>query len=384
MDTRHRKHPHLKTYKHKGVTWWLVSFQLQGHQVRKRGFATYEAAELFYFSTRQQIRDGSWVTASANLMASMTLNELYVHYCRRIGQKRGKATIVNGSSSWRHHIGPMLGQKKAKQIGKRTLAVWVDALRDKGLSDNSIKTVKAELSNVLKMAFDYDLISSLPVWPRLYARPQKKVMFKPVEIRQLLEGFKNPQYQLMAYVQYQLALRVNELLGLRPGAFNLDACTVVIDRQMGRHMKNLPWLERLTPTKNKIVRTLPISRELADALKPYVSDRQSDAPLWVSTYLNPVSESAYRAALVGAAQRVGITRPISTHCLRASMLDYLVNHSGLNIHAVAYIGRHSAKVLVSRYSQPDLEQLFATLAGKTGGNVALNCTLAALECEKGA
>ena len=378
METRHRKHPHLKTYKHKGATFWRVSYQLQGHQVRKRGFATYEAAELFYFNSRQQIRDGSWIKASVNLMASMTLNELYQHYCRRIGNRRAKATIVNGANSWRLHIGPLLGVKKPKQVGKRTLALWVDALRDKGLTDNSIKAIKAELSNVLKMAFDYDLIQTLPTWPKLVARPKKKEIFSPSEIRQLLDGFNSPQYKLMAYVQYQLALRVNELLGLRPGAFDLDNCKVVIDRQLGRHMKNQPWLERLTPTKNRIVRTLPISRELADALRPYVEGRETNAPLWVSSYLNPVSENAYSTALLRAAERAGITRKISTHCLRASMLDYLVNHSGLNIHAVAYIGRHSAKVLVSRYSKPDLEQLFGLFASETAGAAVLSCKNLAL------
>jgi len=347
--------------------------------VRKQGFASLEAAELFYFQARKEIREGTWIKSSVNILASMKLDDLYKRYCDKIGCRRSKATRVNGASSWKLHISPTLGMKNAKQVGKRTLALWVDSLRENGLSDNSIKVVKAELSNVLKMAYEYDLIDALPKFPQLYATPAKKSMFKPAEIASILRGFTNSQYQLMAAVQYQLALRIGELLGLTPGDVNLEARTITISKQMNRHGKGLPWAKRLTPTKNRIVRDLPITAELAEALKPYVQHRENDAPLWISSYLEPVSENAYISALKGAAKRAGITQKISSHCLRASMLDFLVNHSGLNIHAVAWLGRHSAKVLVSRYSQPDLDQLAKVYGRKMAGANVLPCKNTALD-----
>ena len=379
MATKRTKTPHIKGYQYKGGTFYRVTFQLKGHQVRKQGFASLEAAELFYFQARKDIREGTWVKSSVNMLATMKLDDLYERYCEKIGYRRAKATKVNGATSWRCHISPTLGMKTAKQIGKRTLALWVDTLREKGLSDNSIKVVKAELSNVLKMAYDYDLIDALPKFPQLYAKPAMKAMFKPAEVASIIRGFTNSQYQLMAAVQYQLALRIGELLGLTPGDVDLEARTVTISKQMSRHARGLAWADRLTPTKNRIVRALPITAELAEALKPYVQHRENDAPLWISSYLEPVSENAYIDALKGAAKRAGIAETISSHCLRASMLDFLVNHSGLNIHAVAWLGRHSAKVLVSRYSQPDLDQLARVYGRKMARANVLSCKDAALD-----
>ena len=378
--TKHRtKSPHIKPYNYKGSVFFRVSFQLNGHQVRKQGFASVEAAEEFYFQSRKEIREGTWIKSSVNLMANMKMDELYARYCRKVGFRRADATRRNGETSWRVHISPTLGKKTAKQVGKRTLALWVDHLREKGLSDNTIGVVKAEISNVLKMAYDYDLIDALPKFPKLYKKPAMKAMFKPADIHRILAAFTNPQYQVMAAVQYSLALRVGELLGLTPGDVNFAEGTILINKQMARQDRGKPWSERLKPTKNKISRALPLTPELADALKPYVECRNSDAPLWISSYLEPVSEMAYITALKGAAERAGFTKPISSHCLRASMLDYLVNHSGLNIHAVAWLGRHSAKVLVSRYSQPDLEQLSRIYHQKMAKAAVLSCKSTALE-----
>jgi len=377
MTERLRKHPHIKPYGKSGVVYFRVTYQLQGHQVRKMDFASFEEAEFFYFESRRMIRDGTWICASANLMSKMNMNSLYERYCSKVGRNRSAATIQNGGLAWRNHIRPLLGNKKASDIGKQTLAVWVDALREKGLTDNTIKTVKAELSNVLKMAFDYDLIKSLPTFPRLNAAPSKKKIFSPSEIQRILAGMKNPQYRLMAYVQYQLALRAGELIGLRVGCIDFESRTILIDKQHDRTKSKLNWFKRLGPTKNRIVRALPVSTELLELLKPYVEGRDKRAPLWISNYLQPVSDSAYKVALTRGFESSELEGKFTSHCLRASMLDFLVNNSGLNIQAVAWLGRHSAKVLVSRYSAPDIEKIFAVVGHKMAPTAVLNCNIPA-------
>lgn len=377
MTERNRKHPHIKSYQYNSGTFYCVSYQLQGHQVRKRGFASFEEAEFFYFESRKMIRDGSWIKASVNLMSKMNLDTLYERYCSKIGHKRSLASIKNGLGAWKNHISPLLGNKKASDIGKQTLALWVDALREKGLTDNSIKIPRAELSNVLKMAFDYDLIQMLPAFPKLKSRPKKKSIYSPNEIQKILRGIDNPQYRLMAFVQYQLALRVGELLALRVGCFNEEDSTVLIDKQVDRNSRDKNWFKRLGPTKNRIVRRLPVSQELLELIQPYLEARDKRSPLWISSYLHPVSDSAYKAALKRGFDSAELEGSFSSHCLRASMLDFLVNYSGLNIQAVAWLGRHSAKVLVSRYSKPNIEQIVATMTQKLKPTNVLSCNLAA-------
>ena len=378
MASRRTSHPHIRSYKRGGAIFWKVTFALLGVQVRRQSFSSADAAEEFYHSARKSIREGTWVRASGTQLDSMNLNELYQMYCNKIGNSRSDATIKNGAMVWRTHIRLILGSKKPRAITKRALALWTDSLRDKGLSDNSIKVVRAELSNVLRMACDYELLDTIPAFPKLTPKPKRKELFSPSEIQQILRGFKDNQYRLMALVQYQLGLRINEMLALRHGAIDLDNRTVLIDCQVGRHTKGLNWEDRLKPVKNRIVRALPIGRDLAEALKAHLESRNSGGPLWVSSRGTPVSESSYSRALKLAAIEAGITRPISSHSVRASCLNYLVNDSGLPVSAVAWFGRHEAAVLLARYSRPEKHKVFEYFGTNSAPELATNCEFLAI------
>ena len=59
------------------------------------------------------------------------------------------------------------------------------------------------------------------------------------------------------------------------------------------------------------------------------------------------------------------------------MLDYLVNKTNLGVQAVAYYARHSVKILVSRYSQADVEGLFAFFQRSEPVRLTQSCDLLA-------
>jgi hypothetical protein len=59
------------------------------------------------------------------------------------------------------------------------------------------------------------------------------------------------------------------------------------------------------------------------------------------------------------------------------MLDWLVNHSGLSIQTVAYYGRHTAAVLVSRYSQPDMSQIYEVFGRREAPGRLASCKIVA-------
>ncbi len=343
---------------------------------------SYSEAEDFYSQARSLIRAGQWNRLSVHKMKSWSLGNIYDFYCKTVGHKRSAATIRNGRNSWTVHINPLIGNMKPAEVSRRTLSAWVNQLRKNGQCDNSIKTAKAELSNILKVAVDYELISSVPQFPKLTARPRKKELLTPQEIRLVIDAADSPQLKVMLLVQYQLALRLGELVGLEAGKFDLDAGTVLIDQQVVKSQKIGSWRQRVGPTKNRISRRLPLSAEVIEAVRPYVESRNPTAPMWISRQLTPVSPNCYSEGLKRAVAKTGIEKLITTHCLRASMLDFLVNHSGLNIHAVAYYGRHTAKVLVSRYSQPDLDQIFAVFGSQHPAALDSSCNLVATETKE--
>ena len=368
MKTRTRSHSHIKGYRKGGSSWFRVSFQLLGHQVRKQGFHSFEAAEEYYTSVRREIRAGTYQSTHAHEMRDATVDELYVRFCASRGAQRSARTIEIGARNWRLHVGPVLGGLRVREVGRRELSRLVTGLRKKGLSDNSILTIKAELQNVLKMACEYELISHLPVFPKLVARPGMKNRFSPSEIARVIGQVEDPQKQLMIKLQYRLALRVGELLGLTPGKFNLQEGWVLIDQQK---VDSRGW--EVGPTKNRISRRLPLSGDLIEELRDYVVARDPSSPLWISIQLCPVSRNAYRKMLSKAAQSANLGRRMTTHSLRASMLNFLVNKTNMSVHSVAYFGRHDASQLLARYSGADIADVFAAFRKAEGTNAALIC-----------
>ena len=358
MKTATRKHPHLKRYKTRGIWFWKVSFALMGHQVRKQGFASFQAAEEYYHSVRALIRSGEFGSLSTHEMSGWTMDEMWDLYFRTVGAARRKATRANGSSVWKNHIKGLIGSYKVVDVSRKVLTSFVGKLRDKGLSDNYIHTIKAEVMNVLKFAQDYEVIEFVPPFPNLSKKPKKKEICSPEEVFAIAAAAPTRQWRDMILVQYTLALRIGELLGLTPGKFNLEEGWVMIDAQKTRSKEERGRFN-LGPTKTGISRKLPLSPSLVELLEPYVQNREPQAPLWISDWLTPVSRAGYTKMLAKAVQNSDVQKSISSHCLRASMLDYLVNQTNLSVQAVAYYARHSVKVLVSRYSQTDVEGLFS-------------------------
>ena len=380
MSKRHTRHPHITPMKRRGATFWKISFCLEGTQFRRRGFATYEIAEQVYNETRAAIRNGSYFKGSSALKPSATMNEVYEYYRTHKGAKRSSLTIDNGLGNWNNHIGPFMGHLRPSRVTRRVLSAFVDKMRSKGITDNSIGSLKAETNNVLKMARDYELVEYLPTWPKLSPRPKKKSIFTPDEVSLIAKKMPTEQLKLMTVVQFQLALRVNELMALRPEAIDVENLTVLIDRQVGRAKRHIPWKDRFVPTKNRIKRHLPISSELAELLRPLLLCRQDEqGPLWISSRGTGMCESTYQVALKKAAIAAGMTKPISSHSLRTSCLSFLTNNSGMSIIQTAWFGRHDAETLLKHYAQPDVTQVFDFFGRKSALTDSVNCNLPAIE-----
>ena len=379
MSSRHTKHPHIKRMKSK--PFWKVSFQLMGVQIRKQGFATYELAEDFYIETRRQIRNGSYFKGSSVFKSSATMKELYEYYCSNQGNKRAVRTQANGLQQWRLHIAPFMGHLRADKVSRRVLAAFVDKLRSKGLVDNSILPAKAEVSNILKLALNYELIDFLPVWPKLSPRPKHKAYFSPEEVLRVVSFLPRAQQKTMALVNYSLMLRINEVMALTPADFNFEDNTVLINKSVVRDLRHLPFSQRIGPTKNRISRVLPITQQLADLVRNHIQTlgpgRDDNGPMWISNRGTCLSEAHYQVALRTAGRSAGFKKKMTSHTLRKSMLTYLLNHSGMSVTNVAYLGRHDVKTLLTAYVEPDTEQVFEFYRSKNALNEVLTCDIAA-------
>ena len=377
MKTRTSKTPHIRSYKKGGETWYKIGFSLLGVQVRKQGYASYEIAEADYLNIRKLIRAGDWHNQKAHDIRGMSLTELYEVYKGSRGAKRKPATIARASRSWRLHVDPVIGGMKVKDISRRTLTMLVRELRLKGLVDNTIHSIKAEVNNVLSLAVEYEVLTSKPSWPKLKPAPKKRELVSPEEVVSLIaavdQGMLTHQYRTMIRLQYELALRLNELLGLTVGKIDLEARTILIDcqRMPGAGFK-------LGPTKTNTSTVLPLSPSLCEELRPYVHERLPEVPLWISVRLTPVSKCSYNRAIAAAVKSAGIQKTITSHSLRASCLSYLLNHTSLSVMSVAYLGRHSAQVLLKHYAQADHQLINEFFSSKKSLEEDLNCDVLAI------
>jgi integrase len=253
----------------------------------------------------------------------------------------------------------------------------VREMRLKGYTDNSISTMTAEVNNVLNLAVEFEVLDQMPTWPRLKAVAAKKELLTPEEVVAVInavdKGAFTHQYQTMIRLQFELALRVSELIGLTVGKIDLEKGTVLIDQQRlpGRGFQ-------LGPTKTNSSTVLPLSPSLIEELRPYVEERPPEVPLWISARLQPVSRSSYDFSLRAAVKSAGIQKSISSHCLRASCLDYLVNHTNLSIMAVSHLARHSPTMLVSHYAQVDQRVVNDYFSSKKSLEETLSCNVVAM------
>ena len=376
QTTRQSRKQHIRSYQKGGETWFELTFSLMKIQVRKKGFASYDIAEEEYNRIRSKIRAGEWTNFNAHSLQAATLSEFYEVYCDTRGNKRSPSSIENTRRTWTRAVDPILGSIRVRDISRRHLTMFVREQRLLGLTDNTIKTYAAEINNVLMMAVDLEVLKHFPKWPKLQPVPERKAILSPVEVMEVInavdQAVSGEQYKTMILVQYSLGLRLGELLALTPGKFNLEAGTVLIDQQklVGRGFNVGP-----TKTKNSV--ELPLSPTLIEELAPYVEDRDPNVPLWISLQLLPVCRNAYKYALKMAVEKSGTQKKVTSHVLRASCADYLVNKTSLSIMQVSHYMRHSPQVLVSRYAGADTAGLASFFSSKMALTAELNSDMLA-------
>jgi len=362
MKKSTKRHPHIKSYTSRGIQFWRVSFQLDGNQVRKQNFSSYVNAEEYYNKSRSQIRSGIWGSLSANQMSKWTVDQMASRYFKTTGCARAPATNTNARWAWSKHISPLIGRYMVRSISRKVLKEFVDRLRERGLSDNTISVIKAELINVLRAGIDYEVIEFLPIFPRLKREPKKKDIASPAEVIRIASAAPTAQYRDMILCQFALAARLGELLALTPSKFDLEEGSVLLDSQKIRSKRGQSaWT--IGPTKTRTAVRLPLSDSFISMIRPYVEDRDPNSPLWISDRLRPVSRNGYANMLAKAVLKSGVGKHITSHGLRASRLDYLLNSTNLNVQSVAAFARHDVKVLVSRYTQVHMQSLFAFFQG---------------------
>ena len=92
---------------------------------------------------------------------------------------------------------------------------------------------------------------------------------------------------------------VRQALGMTAGAVDLDARTLRVDRQLTQE-------GRITQTKSRATRSVPLSQQSVRALMPLLVGRSVSDPIWSNSQGRPLRYQAGRRTWIGVVARAGL------------------------------------------------------------------------------
>lgn len=220
-------------------------------------------------------------------------------------------------------------------------------------SEQTIKTIVITICSVLRWAARLGDISSMPniQIPRV-PRMQRPAPYTPEEVHKLMKATASETERLVFLLLFDAGIRVSELLGLTWEQVDFAKGIVLVDRQIYRG--------EAAPTKNSEARPIPMSPDLAAALKAYRHLRGPN--VFLRPNGRPFSASYVRAMLTRCSQRVGLRRT-RVHDGRHAFATRL-SESGVPTFTLQKLLGHSDIRTTQEYVHPTLPPLPSVMAAK--------------------
>ncbi|MCE7011515.1 site-specific integrase [Kibdelosporangium philippinense] len=186
-------------------------------------------AEKWLNSVETDLERGDWTNPDAGKIP------LGVYAKEWIAERPGLAvrTIELYEGLLRNHIDPHIGDVLLADLSARTVRKWRKALLESGVGEVTVAKAYRFLKAVMNTALDDDkLIKSNPCTIKKAGKedsPERPI----ATIEQVLTAADKiqPRYRLVVLLAAFGSLRFAEMIGLQRQDFNLNACTVKVDRQ---------------------------------------------------------------------------------------------------------------------------------------------------------
>ena len=280
-----------------------------------------------------------------------------------------KATAF--SASVRRHQLQASGQGKARRFPRETIEAVLRS-RPQGLSLQTVNHIADAVKAFTKWLVEHRRLERNPFLGVKKSNVQLDVRHRrgeltTAEVSMLLSSTRASgcDYRGLSCgdraMLYEVALgtgfRRSELASLTPAGFHLDADVPTIA---------LP--AKATKNRRKVVQ--PISRQLAERLKPFLAGIEHNGPVWPGSWCERSSDM-----LKADLRRAGIPYDIATfdgtehrdfHALRATCISNIIR-SGATIKEAMVLARHSdPKLTASRYARTQLSDLNDVVNRTTG------------------
>jgi integrase len=252
---------------------------------------------------------------------------------------------------WRLHIEPVLGHRKAREIGKREIEAWLNGLRRLDgrpgeLASGTRRLCLTTLLIILGHAVEMGVLGAVPKLSR-HKTPKpgegrKRILAADEERTLLAYTAPFPWLEPIITVALHQALRVGEVCGLMWEDVDFAGGKLTVRRNLGRDGS-------LGPTKGGREDVIPLTPKAREALLELRMERPDGSGFVFrnrhggSRQLSEVSRS-----FIKARNRAGL-EDVVFHSLRHTGISRLANHPAIPLVQVRDFARHTDLAVTQGY-----------------------------------
>ena len=249
--------------KSNGRKVWKAAIKDINGKLRTKNFTKLSEAE-DWVADQRRARDLGENTYATN--PKMTVAEFLVGWANTQYGPDQESTQRSYLSVIKNHIAPAIGKIKAAELNTKTVENLFRDMHANGSGAGTIRITRAALSAAYNDAVRLGDLVRNPVrntkMPRITAKTTKPLPRADWE-KVYLEAMKNPRMHARIEIAGMWGLRPGEALGLKWSDLNVDACTLLVERQVQRTKGQGLVLKAV---KQKTARTLKISQETVQIL----------------------------------------------------------------------------------------------------------------------
>jgi integrase len=259
----------------------------------------------------------------------------------------------------KNQINPYLGDKKLISLGSTDVRNWVGELVSRGTGAATIQKSVALLKQIMKAAFDEELIRRNPVvgieTPAVI--PADKMPLTVLELGSLSKACTG--FEVMVMLMGLMGLRISEVRALTAGDFDLSSWELTV-RSGFTH--DLEYRRIQSTTKTKAVRQIPIPEPLRSELFEHLRGMSPKSTVFKGLKGGILNDSWFRKRVFApAVKSLGLSR-VTLHTLRHTCASLLIS-SGASITSVSRILGHSSVVqTLNTYSHYYKEDVQASMS----------------------
>ena len=171
---------------------------------------------------------------------------------------------------------------------------FFDLLFSEGLSGNTIKHYRANISKALKSAVITEIIDSTPATKLepIKVKEYTADYYTQDELLNLIEIIKTTEIELLVIIAGVYGLRREEVIGIKWNAIDFKDKTLTIRHTVGRGKIDgvTQFIFKDRSKSDSGYRTLPLFDFIADLLKEYKNKYEENKKFFGNTYVNDYSE----------------------------------------------------------------------------------------------